>query len=154
MTSMKMSNPRARYYFLLGSRIFEIAAVVLFLYWAYTAWWIQPWYYTTLNLFAAATNGLSFYMAMRRNAAQFIYRSNLRCPICGSNSFFVIDVQRFKRSKRSQCAFAQCTSCDSTSVYSCKCTPERCEHRVECLAIPTHHIPFFYPLEWKPIAIR
>lgn len=134
-----------RYYFVLASRIFELTAICLFIHWAYAGWTRQPWYFTSLNLFAAATNGLSFFMAMRRNAAQYVYRVAKECPNCDSNTFFIEEVLQFRTSKRAQCVFIHCAMCDLTSVYSCKCTPERCDFRIACLAMPTIHVPFVPP---------
>jgi len=147
-----MNKHHKRYYFILICRATEVAAVLLFSYWAYISILTgEGWYFTLVYLVAVGTNIWSFYMASRRNVVQFVYRRIRECPNCDSREYFIEQTLDFRTSPRVQCAIVHCAHCNLSTVFSCKCTPERCEFRVDCLALPTIRVPFLYPRKWVSI---
>ena len=149
-----MNKHHKRYYFVLFSRVMEISAAILFSYWVYASIMMgEAWYFTLIYGIAVGTNIWSFYMGMRRNVVQFVYRRIRECPNCDSREYFIVDTLDFRTSSRIQCAIVHCAQCNLSTVFSCKCTPDRCEFRVDCLAIPTVRVPFLYPRKWVGLEI-
>lgn len=147
-----MNKLHKRYYFVLACRVLEILSILLFSYWVYYSIKMgEGWCFTLIYCIAVGTNAWSFYMAMRRNVVQFVYRRICECPNCDSREYFIQDTLDFRTSPRIQCAIVHCAHCNLTAVFSCKCTPNRCEFRVDCLAVPTVHVPFMYPRKWVTI---
>jgi hypothetical protein len=147
-----MSKLHNRYYFILFSRATEVGATLLFTFWVYDSILKgDPWYLIVVYSLAAAANSWSFYMGMRRNVVQFVFRRVHNCPGCNSFEYFIEYTLSFRTSSRVQCAIVHCCKCNDTSVFTCKCTPARCDLRVDCLTMAQIRVPYLYPRQWVGI---
>lgn len=144
-----MGNRSQRFYFIISCRVLEVASAALFAYWMVVS--VQQgeaWYFTLIYLIAIITNMGSLYISLRRNVIQFVFRRVRLCPNCNSYEYFIQDTLSFRTSSRVQCALVFCAHCNLSTVFTCKCTPARCEFRVDCLTLPQVHVPFLYPRRW------
>lgn len=104
-------------------------------------WWAGYYF------LVAFLNQYTAFMRSRRDACQYVFRQALCCEFCADSAPRSFQTLEFRTSKRTQCVFVKCSKCHYTAVYSCKCTSNRCEFRIECLSMPTHKVPFTYL--WK-----